>query len=595
MAGDNINGTRTAFERVLDALEDRGFDYRGEEPRVNAQCPAHEDDSPSLVITKTEGQTLLWCHTGCETAEVAKALGMKMSDLFDNRKGIDYHYADGRVVHRTFDNTRGKKKIWQDGNKGGDALYRLDKIINAKMVWVCEGEKDVHAVESQGEVATCNPQGADSWSKIDPTPLYGKSILVIVHKDDAGLKWAQQVKASLEGHVESIDFVQAETGNDAADHIAAGHDLEDLVELDLSEVQVERSDWWPLDLTSVLDGTFQPPEPTVGARLDQAGLFYAAKSHTVVAETEAGKTWFALAAVQHEITMGSHVVYIDFEDDAGSVAGRLLTLGMKPAEVGKYFHYLRPDGALSSESREDLEELLRTYRPSLAVVDGITEAMTMHDLDPLSNTDVAIFNGLIIKILTDGGAAAVALDHVVKDREGQAGRYALGGIHKLNAVSGAGFKLINRDPFGVGITGRSTIRIAKDRPGQLRANALPGEGGASGMFWYGDLVLESHGAGEATVSIEPPLPESRSDRAERYMFAIVDALEKHGQFRNKTTLYNLVEGNQAQLRTALARLQADGYVPESQPFRLLRSYPDVEESSEKLHVNEIRVSGGDAA
>jgi hypothetical protein len=102
MPGGTINGTRaaTAFERVLNALEDRGLDYRGHEPRVNAQCPAHEDDSPSLVITKTNGQTLLWCHTGCTTAEVVTALGMKMSDLFDNRKGIDYHYADGRVVHR---------------------------------------------------------------------------------------------------------------------------------------------------------------------------------------------------------------------------------------------------------------------------------------------------------------------------------------------------------------------------------------------------------------------------------------------------------------------------------------------------------------
>jgi hypothetical protein len=64
--------------------------------------------------------------------------------------------------------------------------------------------------------------------------------------------------------------------------------------------ETSTSSWRPVDLTSVLDGTWQPPVPSVGRRSDGLGLFYQGKTHTVVSETEAGKTWFALAAAIHE-------------------------------------------------------------------------------------------------------------------------------------------------------------------------------------------------------------------------------------------------------------------------------------------------------
>jgi hypothetical protein len=56
-------------------------------------------------------------------------------------------------------------------------------------------------------------------------------------------------------------------------------------------------------------------------------------------------------------------------------------------------------------------------------------------------------------------------------------RYALGAVHKLNALDGAQYLLDDRRQFGVGITGTSMVRIAKDRPGQLRVHALPSSTG----------------------------------------------------------------------------------------------------------------------
>ena len=84
--------------------------------------------------------------------------------------------------------------------------------------------------------------------------------------------------------------------------------------------------------------------------------------------------------------------------------------------------------------------MLEVYRPTLVILDGITEAMTLHGWKPLDNTDIALFDRKVITPLTSTGAAEVSLDHVTKDRENR-GRYAIGGVHKLNIVTGAGYTL----------------------------------------------------------------------------------------------------------------------------------------------------------
>ncbi len=52
-----------------------------------AICPAHDDRAPSLSISEgDDGRTLLKCHAGCSTANIVKALGLQMSDLFLQRR-----------------------------------------------------------------------------------------------------------------------------------------------------------------------------------------------------------------------------------------------------------------------------------------------------------------------------------------------------------------------------------------------------------------------------------------------------------------------------------------------------------------------------
>lgn len=329
--------------------------------------------------------------------------------------------------------------------------------------------------------------------------------------------------------------------------------------------------WQPVDLGPVLDGTWQPARPAVGARTDGVGLFYPGKVHTVASESEAGKTWFALAAVAVELAAGRTVVYLDFEDDEGGIVGRLRALQVPTAAILERFVYIRPTQPLGTGlHRDDLAAAL-ARRPSLAVVDGVTEAMVMHGLDPLSNKDAATFGRILPRPLAAAGCAVACLDHVTKDREGR-GRYAIGAVHKLNALDGAAYVLECRTPLGVGLTGRSTVRLAKDRPGQLRTH---GKASTGGLHWFGDLVLTSHAETWVEVEITPPTDKPASFRPTVLMSRISEALTEHGELSQRR-IRAAVTGKNDAITQALDCLILDGHVSESSPHKLLHPYPPEE-------------------
>jgi hypothetical protein len=336
------------------------------------------------------------------------------------------------------------------------------------------------------------------------------------------------------------------------------------------EGPVFRRSWQPVDLTQVLEGGWEPPVPTVGRRADGVGLFYPGKGHTVSSESEAGKTWFMLSVVLDEIAAGNAVVYVDFEDDEGGVVGRLLTLGANRLDLAARFHYVRPDDALGGGVHlDDLTSLLREARPTLGVIDGVTEALTLHGLSPNDNSDVAKFGRMLPRRIAASGAAAVSLDHVTKSNETR-GRYSIGAVHKLNGLDGAAYVLENRSSFGVGLTGRSTLRIAKDRPGQLRKHALSS---SAGMHWMGDLVLVSHQEGFAEVSIEAPATQAEEFRPTLYMGRIMAVIEDKGPL-SKRLIRAAVKGKSATIDTALDALILDGFLTESSPHNKVKDWSE---------------------
>lgn len=232
---------------------------------------------------------------------------------------------------------------------------------------------------------------------------------------------------------------------------------------------LEPTGWEPADLEPLLEGNAPDDSPRLYKRTDKQAILYPGKLHYFVGEPESLKTWGALLAVKQEINQGHEVWYFDFEDNPRTIVARLLFLGAHVHHLRECFRYFHPDQPLTDQAVEVLRDLARDIRPSLAVIDGVTEAMAVFGLDLMSNRDIATFIGLLPRRLAKAGAAVILVDHVVKDRE-QRGRWAIGGQHKMAGTDvSLTFELIQ--PAGRGLHGIARLVIHKDRPGWLRQHA----------------------------------------------------------------------------------------------------------------------------
>lgn len=64
----------------------RSGNWKGR-PSFMCKCPAHDDRMASLSITEgDQGKTLLHCFTGCTTEEILRAKGLRMGDLFADKR-----------------------------------------------------------------------------------------------------------------------------------------------------------------------------------------------------------------------------------------------------------------------------------------------------------------------------------------------------------------------------------------------------------------------------------------------------------------------------------------------------------------------------
>ncbi|MBM4820066.1 AAA family ATPase [Streptomyces actuosus] len=180
--------------------------------------------------------------------------------------------------------------------------------------------------------------------------------------------------------------------------------------------------WRPRDLEDVLDGTYTPPVPTVGRRQDGIGLFYAGRMHSIVGESEGGKTWFALMAVASELAAGNAVVFIDFEDDAPGVVGRLLAMGADRQHIRDRFAYIRPEDPLTiGFNRQEIAQAMHDLRPTFVPIDGVTEGMAMHGMELKDNTDVAKFGRMLLRPIAELGAAVATSTTSSRTRKAAAG------------------------------------------------------------------------------------------------------------------------------------------------------------------------------
>lgn len=261
------------IDTVIDALNIKGKTPKGNPQRgYIAQCPAHEDRSPSLSIREGDnGNALIYCHAGCTTDTIIRALDLTFTDLFpardprtpnpldDGRRykaSYHYHNSDGELLYRVV------KYVYDDGRKtfrqqrpipGGKwlstisgvqrVLYNLPQVDRAikeqRTIWLVEGEKDAENVSwCFGVTATCNPGGADNGTGTKFTPEMADTlngapkIVICIDNDDAGHRHARHVASLLAGRVDRIIVVAPTIGKDISDHLSQHGTIEQLDQLD---------------------------------------------------------------------------------------------------------------------------------------------------------------------------------------------------------------------------------------------------------------------------------------------------------------------------------------------------------------------------
>lgn len=211
-------------------------------------------------------------------------------------------------------------------------------------------------------------------------------------------------------------------------------------------------------------------------------------------EMESGKSWFSSACAVAEVQAERHVLYFHFEEsDPDGTVEKMLLLGATIEQIKLYFHFVAPDEPVSPQYLRPLLAL----EPSLVVMDGVNEAMSLHGLGIREEDGAAGYRRRLVKPFTRAGAAVLSCDHVVKNKEAR-GRSQIGSVHKGNGLDGSSIQLENIEPFGRGQKGVTKVFIAKDRPGHLRAHGLPVED-TPGKTYMGTLELDDTGNAEMFV------------------------------------------------------------------------------------------------
>lgn len=436
----------TAIETMVGALTDAASDPREAGGAWIALCPAHEDHHPSLSLRGIEGQVLVYCHAGCTNDDVLAALNLTMRDLYDEPIGATYTYEDGRRVHRTPD-----KRFRQSGATTGTAqLYMLSKVVEAvalgQIVYLCEGEKDVLALESVGVVATTAPGGATNFGRVDATPLAGATVVAVVDKDEAGQKWVVQVRKALDSKAGALVFVHAVVGKDAADHIAAGYGVAEFVPVDelatvpalsvirLSDVVPERVSWlWegriPRGKLVTLDG-----DPSLGK--STLALAFAAIVTT-------GGTWPDGSVCEFP----GDVVLMAAEDGlADTVRPRLDAAGADCARVHAVQGVRMPGGSMRPPTLADVEQLHKLVVDTgarLLIID-VLMAYLPSGVDSHKDQDIRRVLSRLAAMADATGCTVLLLRHLNKAKGGDP-LYRGGGSIGIVGAARAGM-LVAKDP-----------------------------------------------------------------------------------------------------------------------------------------------------
>lgn len=245
--------------------------------------------------------------------------------------------------------------------------------------------------------------------------------------------------------------------------------------------------WDALPFDRYMSGESTIAKPTLMPRTDGPHLIYPNRINALFGAAESAKGWITLGAVVlPEMDRDGRVVYIDFENGPDEMAYRWRQLLAHPEakwaakDLSWFWRYIYPDGPIAAlqryerrgdvptdkgtKNQEALDKLLREFKPTLIVIDGVTSLFSLngHSTNDAVATDVV---GTWLKSLCrNPRQTVVIIDHTGKDGDSPTGSH-----HKKALVQGVQLRADVIDQPMPGELGRVNLIAYKDRPGGVRA------------------------------------------------------------------------------------------------------------------------------
>ena len=219
---DHLKAVLPGFDQLSQLTKKTANEVAGPCPLCGGRDRFYVHDGRAFCRQcKPKGGDLIDWHQwieGTDLAGLLKKYGLAGNGSSKTKpklaKVYDYLNAAGELVHQTLRYEPGRdgrpKSFSQrrpDG-KGGwiwslkgvaPVLYRLQDVIKADEVLVCEGEKDADTLAALGYAATTCPMGAGKWRGHHSEHLKDKRVFILPDNDDAGRKHLAQVARALAG------------------------------------------------------------------------------------------------------------------------------------------------------------------------------------------------------------------------------------------------------------------------------------------------------------------------------------------------------------------------------------------------------------